>query len=84
MIKQATEKDISIIEEILNGAITWMEQSGCPKLWTRSDVKWEALSKTYQINDFYLLLEQEEPIGCMALTDADSSYWRSILQRRIR
>lgn len=52
-IKQATTADIPIIENILLDTVNWLNEMNQP-LWRAEHVKWDALSKSYQISDFYI------------------------------
>jgi DNA-directed RNA polymerase specialized sigma24 family protein len=57
-IRQAQANDKPIIESILLDAVKWlneMEQS----LWRAEDVKWDALSKAYKIEDFYIAFSND-------------------------
>lgn len=78
MIRQATIEDKMAIEAILGDAVRWMKVSGLGNLWNEQNTKWEALSKSYQIGDFYMALEDGQPVGCMALTDVDQTYWPEV------
>jgi GNAT superfamily N-acetyltransferase len=46
--------------------------------WNESNVKWSNLSKSYNINNFFIAYENELPAACMALTDYDPTYWSHI------
>lgn len=76
-IKQATNKDIIDIEEILADAVNFLEGMGQP-LWERQSVTWAGLSKRFNIEDFYIASMKNEPVGCMALIDYDPSFWPDI------
>jgi GNAT superfamily N-acetyltransferase len=78
MIKQADEFDIPIIEEILLDAVNWLSESGMQNTWNESNVKWSSLSKSYNINNFYIAYENGLPAACMALTDYDPTFWPDI------
>jgi GNAT superfamily N-acetyltransferase len=78
MVKQADEHDIPIIEEILLDAVNWMSESGLQNQWNESNVKWSNLSKSYEINNFYIAYHNGLPTACMALTDYDLTYWPNI------
>jgi len=64
-IKQAQETDIPAIESVLLDAVSWLNEMGQP-LWDAEDVTWEALSKHYQIGDFYIAYSNGIPSGCAA------------------
>jgi len=77
VIRQAEEAEIPIIEEILSDTVVWlgeMEQ----QLWGADEVLWEALSKKYQINDFYIAYNSGIPLGCMVIVDYDPFLWPDI------
>ncbi|MDF2543384.1 MAG: hypothetical protein K0S47_3102 [Herbinix sp.] len=78
MVKQADQYDIPIIEEILLDAVNWMSRSGLQNLWNESNVKWSNLSKSYNINNFYIAYQNGLPIACMALTNYDPINWPNI------
>lgn len=76
MIKKAEDKDIHIIEDILNDAVDWMNTNNIPNLWNQENVSWNNLSKSYDISNFYIAYVEEQPVGCMAITDEDKKYWK--------
>lgn len=78
MVKQADEYEIPIIEDILLDAVNWMSESGLQNQWNEMNVKWSNLSKSYKVNDFYIAYHNDLPVGCMALTDYDQTYWPNI------
>jgi len=47
-------------------------------LWGANEVTWDALSKNYQIGDFYIAYTNGIPSGCMALIDHDSFFWPDV------
>lgn len=73
MIKQATQKDIPIIEEILTDASNRVKNKNLPS-WEEKDIKWKALSLDFSADDFYILYENDNPIACMAIIDHDPLY----------
>ncbi|MDO5516131.1 MAG: GNAT family N-acetyltransferase [Clostridium sp.] len=75
MIKQASENDIRVIEDILSDAVRYLDKAGIPNQWNETSIKWDKLSKDYKIGDFYIAYENDIPAGCMALTDHDEKYW---------
>ncbi len=77
-IKQADVGDIPVIEEILLDAVAWMADCGLQNQWNESNVKWSVLSKSYKIDDFYIVYQNGQPAACMALTDYDPNYWPEI------
>ena len=54
MIKQTNEQDISIIEDILLDAVSFLNKSCIPNQWNETNIKWDNLSKDYKIDDFYI------------------------------
>jgi len=76
-IKQATLSDISIIEEILLDCVNWLNEMDQP-LWKVEDVVWKELSKSYNINDFYVAFIDGNPSGCMAVLNTDPFFWPDI------
>jgi N-acetylglutamate synthase-like GNAT family acetyltransferase len=77
IIKQAGIIDIPIIESILFNAANWLDEMNQP-LWNVNNLKWESLSKHFQINNFYIAYLNDEPAGCMAIIDDDPFFWGSI------
>ena len=47
-------------------------------LWGTDEITWNALSKNYQFDDFYIAYTDGEPSGCMALVDYDPFFWPNI------
>ena len=76
-IKQAQETDIPAIESVLLDAVSWLNEMGQP-LWDAEDVTWEALSKHYQIGDFYIAYSNGIPSGCAAFIDYDPLFWPGV------
>ena len=79
MIKQAEEQDILAIEEILLDAVIWMQKNKLQNQWNENNIKWDYLSKDYNINNFYINYQNGVPVGCMAITDLDTKYWKVTL-----
>ena len=77
MVRQATEKDIPIIESILEDAVQWMDENGLHQ-WEAENVTWRNLSKYYSISDFYIAYHGESPAACMAMIDYDPFFWPDI------
>ena len=77
IIKQTAEADIPVIESILIDTVKWLNEIGQP-LWSASEVTWDALSKNYKINDFYIAYADGTPSGCMALVDYDPFFWPDV------
>lgn len=75
MIRKATMKDIDKIENILYDAVTWLNEKGIPNQWTYENTRWEALKNNYSIDDFYLYMLDDSPVGCVALTKEEKLYW---------
>lgn len=80
MIKQADENDILTVEEILIDAVIWMKKNKLQNQWNEDTIKWNSLSKDYQINDFYIDYQNGVPAACIAITDLDLKYWSEIPQ----
>ena len=78
MIRRATNEDISAIEAVFYDAICWMEQNHVPNLWTIANTRWNVLSKSYDITNFFVYVADNRVAGCMALTEADLQYWPDI------
>jgi SAM-dependent methyltransferase/GNAT superfamily N-acetyltransferase len=76
-IKQAKTEDIPIIENILLDTVNWLNEMEQP-LWGAGEVSWDALSKNYQIGDFYIAYSDRKPSGCMALVDYDPFFWPDV------
>lgn len=78
MIKQATLVDASVIEDILLDALKWMVNNNLENQWNELNIKWNYLSKSYNISDFYIYYIEDQPVGCVAITDYDETYWPDI------
>lgn len=78
MMKRATQEDVHTIEGILGDAVKWMNQNNIPNLWNETNILWDNLEKSYQISDFYIAYLNEKPVGCVAVTDIDTTYWHNI------
>jgi len=77
VIKQVTQSDIPTLESILLDTVNWLNEMEQP-LWGADEVKWDELSKNYQIGNFYIAYADDEPSGCMALVDYDPFFWPDI------
>ena len=77
MVRQATEKDIPIIESILLDAVQWMDENEMHQ-WESENVKWSQLSKYYEISDFYIAYNESVPAACMSLIDYDPVFWPDV------
>jgi GNAT superfamily N-acetyltransferase len=55
-----------------------MNANHISNLWNKENIKWENLAKTYIIEDFYLAIFADKPVGCMVITDFDLAYWPEI------
>jgi GNAT superfamily N-acetyltransferase len=77
VVKQANNTDIPVIENILLSIVDWMEKNGLPQ-WGLENVKWENLSKYFEIGNFYIAYDNSHPVACMALIDYDPNIWNDI------
>ncbi|HBN83741.1 MAG TPA: hypothetical protein DDZ89_07830, partial [Clostridiales bacterium] len=77
IIKQATETEIPVIEGILLDTVNWLNEMDQP-LWSVNEVKWDTLSKNYEISNFYIAYMDGNPTGCMALVDYDPFFWPDV------
>lgn len=73
-IIQATENNISIIEDIMLDVVDFLDSIKQPQ-WERKNVIWQGLSKYFFITDFYIAYLDKAPLGCMALVDYDPVFW---------
>ncbi len=80
MIKIAKLNDIPYIEDILKDAVNWMDTKNILNLWNEHNIRWDVLSKNYKIEDFYIDYINNIPVGCMAVTDIDVTYWSDVKQ----
>lgn len=78
MIREAIVADIPFIEKILYDAVVWMDANNISNLWNYDNIKWENLSKNYKIEDFCIAIYDNVPVGCVAITDVDATYWPDI------
>lgn len=82
MIKQADENDFIAIEGILLDAVIWMKKNGLQNQWNEDSIRWNSLSKDYQINNFYINYQKGISAACIAITDLDLKYWPQIQQSK--
>ena len=83
-IKQATEADIPIIEDILTGTVAWLDSID-QHLWEYADVQWDAMARFYGCTpaNFYIAYADDQSgdgqsAACMALFDYDATFWPDI------
>ena len=76
-IKQATESDIPIIEDIMNDVITFLDSIGQPQ-WVKENVTQQGLAKYFTIDNFYIAYIDKIPMGCLAIVDYDPTFWPDI------
>lgn len=76
-IKQAQEKDIPIIEDIMLDVISYLEEIGQPQ-WSRSSASWEVLSARFKITDFYIAYLDGIAAGCLSVINHDPGIWEEI------
>ena len=76
-VKRARDGDIPVVESILLDTVNWLNAMGQP-LWDANEVTWDALSKSYQIGDFYIAYADGTPSGCMAIVDYDPFFWPDV------
>jgi GNAT superfamily N-acetyltransferase len=77
MVKQASEKDIPVIESILLDAVHWMDENDLHQ-WEERNVRWDGLSKHYTADDFCIAYDNNTPAAWMALVDYDPVFWPDI------
>jgi GNAT superfamily N-acetyltransferase len=81
IIKQADEKDIPVIEEILLDAVNWLHSTDKP-MWSKERISWERLSQQFSPDNFYIAYidggTDSNPAGCMALVDYDPLIWSDL------
>lgn len=73
-IKNATKNDIDLIETLYRNRILQLANKNI-KQWEYEEVTWEALSKSYECHDFYIVEKEEKAVGAFAIVDYDPSYW---------
>ena len=76
-IVTASEKDISVVEDILLDVVNWLDSIGNP-LWSTERVSWAELSKDFSISDFQVALLDDVPVACMAVVDYDPMFWPDV------
>lgn len=72
-IRQANKNDIPALEQLYKKRVLYNNAQGIPQ-WTLQEVSWDTLSKTYQIEDFYVL-EDGDMKACCCIVDVDPVYW---------
>jgi len=78
-IVNASEKDISVVEDILLDAVRWLESVGEP-LWDERQVGWARLSREFKICDFWIALSDGASAACMAVVDHDPVLWPDVVK----
>ncbi len=73
-IKQAKEKDIACIEAMYLKKIRQLANKGLHQ-WNEEEVMWDTLSKSYTIDEFFIVYENQQAIGGFIVVDYDPTYW---------
>jgi len=73
----ASEKDISVIEDILLDPVRWLDGINQP-LWREDQIQWTRLSWDFTTSDFRIALLDGEPAACAAITDYDPTFWPDV------
>lgn len=74
MLRKAETQDIERMEAVYKERVLFNDAHDIHQ-WNLSDVSWESLSKTYSIDDFYVLEEEGEIVACACFVDYDPLYW---------
>lgn len=74
MIRQATKNDIDALEQIYRNRVRYNDAHGTHQ-WSETDVTWNTLSKTYRMEDFYVIEEAGELCAAVCFVDYDPVYW---------
>ena len=69
----ASEKEISIIENILLDTVRWLDSIG-QSLWREEQVKWMRLSKDFTASDFQIALLDGIPAACMVVANHSPTF----------
>lgn len=77
MIRVATNRDIEKLEELYKKRVLFNDAHDIHQ-WNLSDVTWEALSKTYAIEDFYVMEIADELVAAVCFVDYDPIYWPEV------
>lgn len=74
MIRQAKIGDISALENLYEKRVRFNDAHGIHQ-WDLEDVTWQTLSKTYQIENFYVMEENGRIVAAVCFVDYDPTYW---------
>lgn len=73
-IRQACSKDTNLIETMYLKKINQLAAKGLVQ-WEKEEVMWDALSKSYQPEDFYIVYRDDQAVGAFVVVDYDPTYW---------
>lgn len=74
MIRQAKKQDIPSLEAMYERRVRYNDAHDIHQ-WNLEDVTWAALSKQYNIEDFYVVEEGEQLCAAACFVDFDPQYW---------
>lgn len=77
MIRQARKNDIDAIEEVYRARVQYNDTHNAHQ-WRAEDVTWGALSKTYTLQDFYVVEKDDVICAVCCIVDEDPMYWHDI------
>lgn len=73
-IKQATVENIRLLEDLYSKKIDQLAAKNIVQ-WEKDEVLWNTLSKSYTIDDFYIVYENSKAVGAFVIVDYDPTYW---------
>ena len=74
VIQKAKMQDLDAILAMYQRRVTYNNEHQIPQ-WRYEDVTWEALSKLYTIDDYYVGKVNDEVVCGMFVVDVDLLYW---------
>ena len=79
IIEQAKKQDLPAILEMYKRRVKYNNEHGIPQ-WNYEEVTWEAFSKTYTVEDYYVGKLGTTVVCGMFIVDVDDLYWPEVEQ----
>lgn len=73
-MRQATNEDIPSIEAMYKEVVIFQDSHEMHQ-WYEHEVTWEAFSKTYDIQDYYVGIVDNDIVCGLFIVDEDALYW---------
>ncbi|WP_277489292.1 GNAT family N-acetyltransferase [Breznakia sp. PF5-3] len=63
-----------MIESLLLQKVDELSKKGLVQ-WEKEEVLWKTLQNEYVVENFYLVYQDDDPVGCFCVIDYDPTYW---------